>query len=169
MEEEAKSREGKRLGQGLQHGGDDPVGRNSLPRSPRLPETFLLSRAVVNGVSHLDAGNQAWSSINHGIRGIGCKKETEATDGGCEGAQGRAVPGGPHRAARQEGLGQPLRKERVPPHSAVSVPRSLTPFQGALSPSYRCKNQGQGLSASWEEKNVPRAGILHVAFSARTR
>lgn len=88
---EGKTREGKRLGQGPQHGGDDSLGQDSPSWSPRLPQTFLLSRAVVNGgESFRLSGNQTQSNINHGIRGIGCTKETEATDGSDNSAGGAA-------------------------------------------------------------------------------
>lgn len=63
-EVEGKTREGKRLGQGPQHGGDDSLGQDSPSWSPRLPQTFLLSRAVVNGgESFRLSGNQTQSNI----------------------------------------------------------------------------------------------------------
>ena len=70
------------------------------------------------GVSHLDSGNQTQSNINHGIRDIGYKKETDATDGSGDSGEGAgeecvlmsAYPhGGPQtRVPRPEG---PRRRE----------------------------------------------------------
>lgn len=86
-----KTREGKRLGQGPQHGGDDSLGQDSPSWSPHLPQTFLPSRAVVNGgESFRLSGNQTQSNINHGIRDVRCTKETEATDGSDNSAGGAA-------------------------------------------------------------------------------
>lgn len=89
MEKKAKTREGKRFGQGPQHVRDDLMGGDCPSQSPRLPQTFLLSEAVVNGdESFRLSGNQTQSNINHGIRDIRYKKETEATDDSGDSAGG---------------------------------------------------------------------------------
>lgn len=82
MEKEAKTREGKRFGQEPRHLRDDLMGGDCPSQSPHLPQTFLLREAVVNGgESFRLSGNQTQSNINHGIRDIGYKKETEAMGG----------------------------------------------------------------------------------------